>query len=500
MSDKRNLLTTEDIPKLMENKIIKLKINDIKIDYDIYPRQRLSHKTISAYQESLKAGAKFPSILIQKILDNGKEKIIIIDGLHRLEAFKENKENEIEIKYWKDEVLDKYRYLKELRIESIKRNLIHGDRLSNPDRENMCRKMAEDDSEITITYEEFGKIFNVTHPTIKNWIGDIRAKQKGSRDNLIYKLHMLGWGPSEISMVINLNISSISTKISKFKEFTKSKKSEFESGKTIKQIAEYEGLDLITTWAIILSGKSDIERFKLLGFIEDEGDKESWSTPKMYDIWNYPEPHSLMGNKNYPGMVQGQVVMNLLYYYTNPNDLVVDLMAGSGTVVDTCLLMGRRCYCFDNHPERNKKYGSERKDIIRHDWYKNGFPDKAKKADFIFLDPPYFKKKEDEYDIDSISALDREKYLQAFHKLAKMTKGYRVALIMGKYYDYNNPKNSIFLKHYINIFEEHNHVQVNEIGANYSPAVVKGGYKILRNRESKKIEILKRDLVIFESA
>ena len=54
--------------------------------------------------------------------------------------------------------------------------------------------------------------------------------------------------------------------------------------------------------------------------------------------------------------------MNTLYYYSKQGGLVVDLMAGGGTVSDACLLMGRRCYCFDVNPIEN------RKDIIQHNY------------------------------------------------------------------------------------------------------------------------------------
>ena len=49
--------------------------------------------------------------------------------------------------------------------------------------------------------------------TIGNWIKDIRAKQKGTRNNLIYKLSFLGW--------------------------------------TQQEIAEHHGLELTTAWAIV---------------------------------------------------------------------------------------------------------------------------------------------------------------------------------------------------------------------------------------------------------
>jgi len=54
------------------------------------------------------------------------------------------------------------------------------------------------------------------------------------------------------------NTNQVSELLEKFERFQKSLKSEVESGKSIEQIAEYNGLDLTTTWALVLQDKSDI--------------------------------------------------------------------------------------------------------------------------------------------------------------------------------------------------------------------------------------------------
>jgi DNA methylase. len=112
-------------------------------------------------------------------------------------------------------------------------------------------------------------------------------------------------------------------------------------------------LDKLTTWAIILDGKNDLERFEMLNI-----------PLKVYDVWNFSECHNLMG-KEYPGRIPGQLVANALHYYTKQGDLVADFMAGGGTTADVCLLMNRLCFCSDINPQRDF--------IVKHD-LRDGLP------------------------------------------------------------------------------------------------------------------------------
>ena len=101
--------------------------------------------------------------------------------------------------------------------------------------------------EISISYEEFGDIFNVSKSTIENWIKDIRARQRGTRDNLFVKLSLLGWTQQEIAKKTGLKQPQVSEiiDISTFGKIVK----DFQNGQKIEKLAEIHGLDLNTTWA-----------------------------------------------------------------------------------------------------------------------------------------------------------------------------------------------------------------------------------------------------------
>ncbi|GAJ17244.1 unnamed protein product, partial [marine sediment metagenome] len=80
--------------------------------------------------------------------------------------------------------------------------------------------------------------------------------------------------------------------------------------------------------------------------------------------------------QDHAGRIPGQIVLNALYYYSQPSDLVVDPMAGGGTTNDACLLLGRRCRSYDIKPKRV--------DIEKHD-IAQGFPSRTEKCDLVFL-------------------------------------------------------------------------------------------------------------------
>src|SRR6266496_2425333 len=170
--------------------------------------------------------------------------------------------------------------------------------------------------------------------------------------------------------------------------------------------------------------------------------------PRPYDVWNF----QLDGRFNieYPGKIPAGIIFNLLYFFTKPNDLVVDPMAGSGVVGDCCLEVNRRCLMYDINPFRA--------DIQKHDVLK-GLPSSYKEAELLFLDPPYYKKLVDEYGKNSIGLMSRKEFLNIFEMIAD--DAYRknikkIALLVSNYDDNykNNSKDNVSIHDYINAIEK----------------------------------------------
>ena len=229
---------------------------------------------------------------------------------------------------------------------------------------------------------------------------------------------------------------------------------------------------------------------KYLPSPEEKFRKQNWL--KVYDIWNFAGLEYDFGIE-YPGNIPAGIVLNVLYYYTKEDDLVVDLMAGGGVTIDCCKHLNRRYMAYDIK-------------LIREDVSKNdilsGYPEEANNCDLIFLIPPYFKKKEEAYGGTSISALDRKTYLQSFEIIAEKSYGVikdggYLALLMEPFIDYENSSNSIWLYDYIKRFLANNWLieriyDVPQTSQRYQ------AYDISRAKKEKIALTLRRELIIFK--
>jgi len=109
------------------------------------------------------------------------------------------------------------------------------------------------------------------------------------------------------------------------------------------------------------------------------GGKVPLMTTTLWDYRSQNYPGSRQGDTDYVGATPSYVIWNLLQRYTQPKDLVVDPMAGSGTTLDVARELDRRALGYDVEPTRE--------DIFRVDARK--LPLETGKADFVFVDPPY---------------------------------------------------------------------------------------------------------------
>jgi DNA modification methylase len=109
-----------------------------------------------------------------------------------------------------------------------------------------------------------------------------------------------------------------------------------------------------------------------------------YEKPKLESttLWDYPRQSygkTPKGNNKYAGVTPAFIIYNLVKRYTEPNDLVVDPMAGSGTTVDVCREEGRRCIAYDIVPASPN--------VVSNDARKIPLDDKS--VDLVFIDSPY---------------------------------------------------------------------------------------------------------------
>jgi len=96
--------------------IKKLPLDKIEMKMDLYPRAVRDWQTTYRYTQVLLTGGNFPPICVNEV----KGKYILVDGFHRFTAHKKTKKRVIEAEILKD--LDN----KEMFVEAIRRNTVHG--------------------------------------------------------------------------------------------------------------------------------------------------------------------------------------------------------------------------------------------------------------------------------------------------------------------------------------------------------------------------------------
>jgi hypothetical protein len=112
-------------------KIVNLK--DIEVDKKLYPRNNSYWYNAFKYEQAMKSGAKFPPI----VLADYKGKLILVDGLHRLEATRKLGKTAIDAKILKGLTE------KEIFIEAVRLNIKHGQPLCASEINNIILKFEK---------------------------------------------------------------------------------------------------------------------------------------------------------------------------------------------------------------------------------------------------------------------------------------------------------------------------------------------------------------------
>ena len=427
---------------------MELQLNDLVWDKKIYPRPNKSDQTIKSYTEAMQVGAEFPSIEVQKVnnydeIDKDKEFWIIIDGVHRYYSYRGiDGIDKVEAIEWQSgTILDYEKTWRDILLRAAEKNVTHGDRLSDKNKSEVAKDIANADPDIEYTEEAIAVKLKVAQQRVNEWIKEIRAKQRAGRNSVIVRLSRLGWTQEEIGEAVDLDQSVIS-KIMQNTEFG-ILHNFLTQGRSMDWITEHLNIDLALAWSLRLEDKTDQERFGGSPDSDKEAKELRWGL-RTWDNWNFTKCDERFGD-DWPGRIPAQLVAHTLFYFTKQGDLVFDPMAGGGVVPDTCLAFGRKCRAYDS-VTRNS-----RPEIEQHYWELGTmkWPDLKKKPDLIFFDPPYFSKKEVEYEDKAdgettpISSLPRDSYLEFFEQfflLAKENtkKGARVAFLNADWRDFQS--------------------------------------------------------------
>ena len=110
-----------------------LKISDLTIDSELYPRIKSGWLTAYQYAQAMKANSVFPPITVGIY----RKKKYVVDGVHRIEAKKMLKEEYI------DAIVKTYESEREMFVDAVKLNSAHGRQLSVQEKVRIIYKLKK---------------------------------------------------------------------------------------------------------------------------------------------------------------------------------------------------------------------------------------------------------------------------------------------------------------------------------------------------------------------
>ena len=160
----------------MKTKIIP--IEKAICDKEIYPRNLVNWVTVTRYRGAMNSGANFPPITVARLgnkLLGGK--FIVVDGFHRLDAMKGNKETHITVEIL--EGLDK----KGIYIESVKRNIGHGQQFSGQERTKIILTLEKWE----MSKEQIAKIVRIPADKIEPFVAKRITRITETQEDIVLK-------------------------------------------------------------------------------------------------------------------------------------------------------------------------------------------------------------------------------------------------------------------------------------------------------------------------
>ena len=130
-----------------------MKISELTIDSELYPRIKSGWLTAYQYAQAMKANSVFPPITVGIY----RQKKYVVDGVHRIEAKKMLKEEYI------DAIVKTYKSEREMFVDAVKLNSAHGRQLSVQEKvriidklKNMRFKLQEISELIKVPIDKIG--------------------------------------------------------------------------------------------------------------------------------------------------------------------------------------------------------------------------------------------------------------------------------------------------------------------------------------------------------
>ena len=171
-----------------------IQINEVKVEEGTYPRTHVDWITCARYYNALKSGAKFPPIIVAQI----DKEYFLIDGAHRLKAFKDNKETHIQAEIIKN--LNK----EQIYLEAVKYNINHGRQFSTQEVTQICITLEK----WNLSKEQISEIVRIPADNITSFVAKRMTRITETQEEIALKAPLRNL--SEFDVGIGFNQKRIS--------------------------------------------------------------------------------------------------------------------------------------------------------------------------------------------------------------------------------------------------------------------------------------------------
>lgn len=416
-----------------------VKLSEIIFDKNIYPRKAHDPSLVQRYAESME------SIESQHNFIGLDEKNRLIDGRHRHLAYQtlylDEPDHEIQVYiYPVSDDKDSFALAVEL-------NSDFGWQMTPEDKQSSAIKMYQ---VYGWTQEEIARRLKIGIGKVNQWLKQILENERDTREQKIWEMWLACYGSHD---------------------------------------------DIAKSLGIARTVVTDVLQKKSVNFYGKDSDNFRDLSPEIYTVWNFSKSNNKV--KHF-GNIPPEILDNLLYYYTQPFDVVFDPFVGGGMTIDVCKERKRRYYVSDLTPIPARVGEIREWDITQ------GLPEDLPVPDLVFLDPPYWKQAEKKYSEkdNDLGNVDLETFTNTIGNIARDIKrkwgsnreNARLAIITSPFYregKYTDLPLICYqaISKYLVITER--------IQVPYSTEIV-GGDEVKKAKADKRVIHTIRDLMIFK--
>lgn len=350
-------------------KVIKMvDVSSIIFKQELYAREEPDPALIQEYKDN-----------IDEILKSGNKvevsaDLILIDGFHRWKAAEAAGKTEIEC------IVHETTDSDYIELESYAANTRHGKRNTKAENYRNIRRLYSKGHSLDVIQDRLGFSKAIVYDATS---GD-RKEEKKEREKLIIRHYLRAWNSQQrVADIIN----------------------EWAGDREHLKISRHSITNLIANFSA--RGKISNELF-------------------IYNIWSKAD-----GNEtDHFGSFPEKYMENLLYYHTDPMDVVFDPFCGNGTTIDVCRRMMRRYYTSDIEIKPGREDDTKEHDIT------TGLPDDLPQViNLAFLDPPYWAQAEGKYlqHENQLGDMDLKKFNESMFQLLSVLAGKktrRIAIVI----------------------------------------------------------------------